>query len=417
MKLFSKTTQPRTIIISLLMIAVVNLTGVPRVQAGDCSKWDILTLGVTCLAKKFIKSGAKKAGEGLAEGIRPDFDQMVDQGGQKLASHINSVDWSKIGQEIGKGASEEVVAALNSIDWEQYGQQIGAGIRSEFEVAMNKLFDEQIKPLLKDIDNLLEQRINQADNVLETRLNQLDDLIDDKLEKVDILIKDTFDQFQAAADETIAKVQTEIIDYAFDRFQAERDETVAQIRAQLIDYAATTVNQTTDEVVTKVKTELIDKTVTELTQLKNQFRQDVEHFFNRAENLLVLLDCTEEKTRIDMENLIKQLGQEIADNCPPMLCGLSGNAAAEDPIISACYKKLHLSQPPKSWQYSMIYRLEKCEVLRRLTPKTPTENVAAVYLDLHNWAKRIACIQRSPEPMWESLDFKSRYQFWSDYRY
>ncbi len=118
-----------------------------------------------------------------------------------------------------------------------------------------------------------------------------------------------------------------------------------------------------------------------------------------------------------MENLIKQLGQEIAANCPPMLCGLSSNAAAEDPIISACYKKLHLSQPPKSWQYSMIYRLEKCEVLSRLGPNTPNENVAAVYLDLHNWAKRIACIQRSPEPMWESLDFKSRYEFWSAYRY
>ncbi len=38
MKLLPKTTQQRTIIISLLMIAVVNLTSVPRVQAGDCSK-------------------------------------------------------------------------------------------------------------------------------------------------------------------------------------------------------------------------------------------------------------------------------------------------------------------------------------------------------------------------------------------
>jgi hypothetical protein len=98
---------------------------------------------------------------------------------------------------------------------------------------------------------------------------------------------------------------------------------------------------------------------------------------------------------------------------PPMFCGSS--KAKDDPIVLACYKELHLKKLPKSWQYFMIYRLEKCEVLGGLTKDTPIENVAAVYLDLYNWAKRIACIQRSQNAMWDSLEFKSRYQYWANF--
>ncbi len=404
MMLLPRTARWRTLIVSLVAVFLIHFAHVPRVQAGECSGWNILSLGATCLVKLATKRVGESAGRGIAQGIKPDFNKMVHNMGQKLADHINNtVDWEKLGQEVGKGASQEVLKALNSINWEKYGQQIGAGIRQEFEAAMDKLFDDKIKPLLDDIDL-----------ILKTRIEHVNSLIDEKLKQIDVLIQQTVERFQAAADETIAKVKSDLIDYTFNRFEIERDKTIAQIRSELIDYTATTVTQTTTEIIAKVKAELIAQTFVQLEQLRHHFRRDVNQFFERAENLLTLLDCTEEKTRIDMENLIKTLGKELESRCPPILCG-SSSKVADDPTLLACYKKLHLKKPPKSWQYSMIYRLEKCEVLSDLTPDTPVENIAAVYLDLHNWAKRIACIQRSPKAMWDSLEFKSRHQYWSTF--
>jgi hypothetical protein len=395
--LLLKSMRCRKVILSLFAILFIHFAHVPRVEAGGCSWKDILLLGIPCIMEKLGES----AGRTIAEGLKPEYQEMVDHTAQKLVDHINKVDWQKIGQELGKGASEEVLKALNTIKWEEYGQQIGVGIRQEFEAAMDKLFDDKIKPILKDIDL-----------ILETRIDQVDTLINEKLKRIDGLIQETVVRFQTAADNTIAKVKSDLIDYAFNRFQSERNKTIAQIRAEVIDYATDTVNKTTDEIVAKVKGEVIDHTFAQLDQLRHDFRQEVNQFFERAENLLTLLDCTEEKTRIDMENFIKRLGKELAARCPPMLCGPSSKAD-DDPTLVACYEQLHLKKPPKSWQYTMIYRLEKCEVLSGLTADTPIENIAAIYLDLHNWAKRIACIQRSPKAMWDSLEFKSRYHYWS----
>jgi ElaB/YqjD/DUF883 family membrane-anchored ribosome-binding protein len=434
MKLLPKTTQWRTVVVSLLMVVLVNLTSVPRVQAGDCSGWDILSLGITCVAKKIIKSGTKSAVVDLAQNMRPDFNRMVDDAGQKLVKHINSVNWSNIGQELGKGASEEVLSTLNSINWEQYGHQIGAGIRSEFEAAMDKLFDEKLKPLLTDIDNLLAQRIAQADKAVEARLQQLDGLIDDKIEKVDILIQNTFDQFQAAADETIAKVRTDIINYAFESFAAERDKTVAQIRAEVIDYAATTVNTTTAEIVAKVKAELIDQTFAQFDQLRTQFRQDVEHFFNRAENLIFLLDCTEEKLRIDLDKVredLDKLGEKYLKEFKALTPGAQisnlfsrGESPSTKPTGSMttnenCYQQLGLIEAAlEGFEYSTIYDIKKCKVLNTLTLETPIRRIQNVYWDLHMFAKRVGCIQHNPTHfMWDWMEFESFYRFWSGYRY
>ncbi|MDM8559144.1 hypothetical protein [Candidatus Parabeggiatoa sp. HSG14] len=435
--LISKTTNHtrwRTVIISLLMVAVVNFTNVSYVHAGECSGWDIFTLGISCLVKLAIKKGAESAGRGIAKGIRPDFDKMVDDASQKLVDHLNnSVNWENIGQGLGKGASKELLAALNSIDWKAHGQQVGAGIRQEFEATMDKLFDEKLKPLLMDIDNLLKDRINQADEVAKARIQQLDNLIDDKLKKVDVLIQHTIDQFQVVVDETISKVRTDIIDYTFDRFAAERDKTVDQIRTEIIDYATDSVNKTTDEIVAKVKAELIDHTFVKITQLQYQFRQDVEHFFNRAENVIVLLDCTEEKIRLDLERTREELDQlgekylnEVKDLMPQAQMSKlfspggqpSTKLTTSTSTNNSCYQQLGVTKEAlEGFEYSTIYDLKKCKLLNTLTPQTPTRRIQNVYWDLHMFAKRVACIQRNPTHfMWDWMAFESLYHFWSTYR-
>ncbi|OQY54741.1 MAG: hypothetical protein DRR08_33675 [Candidatus Parabeggiatoa sp. nov. 2] len=485
-----KTNQWR-ILISLAVV-VVHFASAPPVHAGECSWWDTASLGISCVVKLAVKRVGESEGRGLIEGVKPEFDKMVDQAGQQLADHVtNSVDWSKIGQQLGQGASQEVLKALKSINWQQYGQQVGAGLRQEFEGAMNKLFNQQLKPLLKDIDMLLKGRIEQADKAAEARINQLDELIDNKLTtlkgqieqadkaaearlnqldelidnklttlkgqieqadkaaearlnqlnklidnkltKVDALIQDTFAQFRQTADETIAKVKQDIIDYAVERFKTSRDETVAQIRAEVIDYAANTFKKTADETVAKVKAELIDHTVTQLGKLRGQLRQEVDYFFDRAENLIVLLDCTAEKIRLDLERTREQLDRlgekylkEFKASIPQVSKLLSFGAQPKKPPTEStatdggvCYEQLGISaESLEGFEYSTIYDIKKCKVLNTLTVETPLRRVLNVYWDLHIFAKRVACIQQNPNHfMWDWLTFEYLYDFWSLYQY
>ncbi len=415
--LLLKPARWRTVIAILLAGVILNFTSVSTAHAGFFS-------GV----KKFFTKTINPVHH-----IKKAYNRSVNETGQKIADHItNSVDWSKIGQELAKGASPELLKALNSINWEQYGQQVGAGIRTEFEAAMDKLFDDKIKPLLTDIDNLLKTRSDQADNATEARLKQLDKLVDDNLKKVDVLIQHTVDRFQAAADETIAKVRIDIIDYARDIFVTERDKTVAQIRAEVIDYAAATVKKTTDDIVAKVKAELIDHTFAQIDQLRYQFRQDVEHFFNRAENLIVLLDCTEENIRFDLDRTrdkLDKLGEKYLKELKALtpqaqmskLFSPSGQPSTKPTTSTAtddsCYQQLGVTAL-EGFEYSTIYDLKKCKVLNTLTPETPARRVQNVYWDLHMFAKRVGCIQRNPSHfMWDWMAFESRYQFWATYRY
>ncbi len=59
--LLLRTARWRTVIVSFLAVVIIHFVNVPRVQAGECSLWDIASLGITCLAKLAIKRGAESA--------------------------------------------------------------------------------------------------------------------------------------------------------------------------------------------------------------------------------------------------------------------------------------------------------------------------------------------------------------------
>ena len=434
-----------------LAAIIIPLAGAPLVHAGGCS-WNIF-----CHVGNFIKKGGELQGEGMIEAIKPEFEKMAAQASRELTERMKLIDWSEIGQQLGEGASQEVLKALNSINWEEYGQQVGAGLSLELETMMNQLFDQQLKPLIKDIDMLLKGRIEQADEAAAARLNQLNELIDNQLAKADALIQDTLAQFNQMADDTIAKVrqdiidyavtrfetsrdetvnkiQADVVDYAVEKFETSRDETVSQIQADVVDYAANTFKQTTDDMVATVKTALIDQTFTQLDKVRGQFRRDVDHFFDRTENLLVLLDCAEEKIRLDLERTreeLDKLGDKYLKEFNTSISGVSslisfGQKKAK-PVESTnstaadfgCYEQLGISaESLEGFEYSTIYDIKKCKVLSTLTPETPLRRVLNVYWDLHIFAKRVACIQQNPNHFtWDWLAFKQRYDFWSVYQY
>jgi len=384
-----KNARWRKFVVPLLLVMGINFSYVPVTQAGDCSWKDVFTLGISCVYKM--------ARNGLIRSYKREYDKMVDEYAIKIANHINnSVNWNKIGKELGQGASDVVLKALQSINWEEYGQKIGAGLRKEFEATMDKLFAEKIRPLLREIDMVLANRLEQADKIAENRLKQLDGIIEARLKQVDALIQSTFDQFRVTVDYTITKVRTDLIDYTFSKASEWRDETIAKIRKDLLDHS-----------------------FAELEKLRQAFRNDVEHVFDRTEYLVKLVDCTEEKVRIDMENT-KKIADELLKKCPPLICGESKTSAKES-TPEICYEELNLKKPPQSWEYSTLYDLNKCDALRSLTPQSPVRRILNVYLDLQAFAARMACIQRgAPQAkqhyMQDLEEFGKQYDFWYSYQ-
>ena len=244
---------------------------------------------------------------------------------------------------------------------------------------------------------VLANRLEQADKIAENRLKQLDGIIEARLKQVDALIQSTFDQFRETVSDTITKVRTDLIDYTFSKASEWRDETIAKIRKDLLDHS-----------------------FAELEKLRQAFRNDVEHVFDRTEYLVKLVDCTEEKVRIDMENTFKKTADYLLKKCPITICN-SLTMPAKEPTPEICYKELGLKKLPQSWEYSTLYDLNKCDALRSLTPQSPVRRILNVYLDLQAFAARMACIQRgAPQAkqhyMQDLEEFGKQYDFWYSYQ-
>jgi hypothetical protein len=429
-----KNARWRKFVIPFVLVMGINFSYVPVTQAKVCSWWDLATLGISCGVKLVVHKLAETKGEGLARGVKPEFKKMVDEAGQQLADHVtNSVNWNKIGQELGQGASDVVLKALQSINWEQHGQQIGAGLRKEFEATMDKLFDEKIKPLLKDIDMVLENRLEQADKIAEARLNQLDSIIEDKVKKIDALIQGTFDQFRVTVNDTIKKVRSDLIDYALTQATKWRDESIEKIRTDVINYATHAFAKTTDDAIAKIRSELIDHIFNKLDKLRQDFLADMVNFFKGARELIVRLECAEEKTRLDIEAAVRQLEQlgdkyvkEIKNFNPKNLLtwgkSTTPSTSSKPSTVEDCYKKagvdLNNIESIEGFEYLTIYEIKKCKVLSTLNLNTPVKRIASVYWDLYMFAQRIACFQENTEHfVLDLLEFKYEYEFWNAMKY
>ncbi|MDM8561232.1 hypothetical protein [Candidatus Parabeggiatoa sp. HSG14] len=432
--LLSKNARWRKFVIPFVLVMGINFGYIPVTQAGVCSWWDALSLGKTCVDNLLAYRLGESQGKGFVRGVKPEFKKMVDEAGKQLADHVtNSVNWNKIGQKLGQGASDVVLKALQSINWEEHGQKIGAGLRKEFEATMDKLFDEKIRPLLKDIDMVLENRLEQADKIAEARLNQLDSIIEDKVKKIDALIQGTFDQFRVTVNDTIKKVRNDLIDYAFTQATEWRDESIEKVRTDVIDYATHAFAKTTDDAIAKIRSELIEHTFNKLEKLRQDFSADMVNFFKGARELIVRLECAEEKTRLDIETAVRQLDKlgdkyvkEVKNLNPKNLLtwgkSTTPPTSSKTSTVEDCYKKagvdLNNIESVEGFEYLTKYKIKKCKVLSTLHSNTPVERIASVYWDLYKFAQRIACFQENTEDFaWDLLEFKDEYQFWNAMKY
>jgi 2C-methyl-D-erythritol 2,4-cyclodiphosphate synthase len=410
----------RIVIALLLAVILVNFASVPRANAF----LNLVDISVEDINVKLPSSAEwGEWGQQFRKRFRKEFEQ---------------IDTKTMGQQLGEGVRGEFEKFINSLDLESMGHQLGEGLRKQFEAAMAALFNEQIEPLVADIEKLLKARLEQADIIAKDRLAQLDKMIMDRLNQADSLIQASFERFKAAADETIAKVKTAIIGYAFERFDKAREESIA--KADIIVHAANTFKKVTDETMAKLKAALIDHTFTPFDELRRNFRADVEHFFDRTEYFIKTVDCkvegTLEKLRQDMQHIGKEFAQQLKAELSSLelkmtgslRSGFSGGVLTEPESdstpsvkpLTQCYQELGLMVPPKPWEYSSIYDLQKCEVLKTITDNTPLRRILNIYVDLQALAARMACLQRGSNKAtlhytWDWLEFGYWYDFWYAY--
>ena len=288
-----------------------------------------------------------------------------------------------------KKMGEQLVKDIREV--KNMGEQLAASLSHEFDKTMTALIKEKMTPLVKDINTLLKARIKQVDKLVEERLKQMD-----------TLIENTFNQFQMAANQTIDKIKTDIVDNTFTQF-----------------------NQTLE----KTRTDIIDNTFTQLEELRQNFRADIDHLFDRTAYLLNMVDCkvegTLEKLRQDLQHTGKKIAQELKMSLPNLSFLSKKKPAMPSAIPSelvTCYQQLGLNAPPEHFEYSTIYDLKKCKVLRTIKSDTPVRRILNIYLDLQAFAARTACVQRSAghraslHYTWDWLEFGYQYDFWYAYQ-
>jgi hypothetical protein len=138
------------------------------------------------------------------------------------------------------------------------------------------------------------------------------------------------------------------------------------------------------------------------------------------------VEGTLEKLRQDMQSTGKQMAQELKASLPKLSFSLIKKEPKPHKSVPselvACYQQLGLKEPPESFQYSTIYDLKKCKVLRTLTSETPVRQILNVYVELKAQSARMACLQRGAghhatlHYTWDWLEFGAWYDFWYAYQ-
>jgi DNA anti-recombination protein RmuC len=448
MRLFqlSKPLRWRTVIGLFIAVVVVNFSSVSTANAWClffCANADI-----SGTVKFPSPAEFRKMGEELAKGVREE---------------VEKTDLKGMGQQFAEGVRKEFDAAMDSL----FSQKIEPLVKD-----INKLLkariaqtDKMVENRLKQIDELIQNTFARFQAVANQTIDKIktdiidhtkaatDDTIDkiktDLIDHTKTATDDTIDKIKtdiiehtkAATDDTIDKIKTDLIDHTkaatddtidkiktdlIDHTKAATDDSIAQIKTDLINNAFAQFNQAVE----KTKSDLIDNTFTQLDELRKNFHTDVNLFFDRTEYIINTVDCkvegTLEKLRQDMQSTGKEIAKELKASLPKLSFSFTKTVSKPHQSVSsklvACYQQLGLKEPPEPFQYSTIYDIKKCKVLRTLTLETPLRQILNVYVDLKAQAARMACLQRGAghhatlHYTWDWLEFGYWYDFWDAYK-
>jgi hypothetical protein len=214
---------------------------------------------------------------------------------------------------------------------------------------------------IRQIDAAAEDRLNQINKIVNEWLEKTNKIIEERLIQVDDITKRRLEQAHSILKDTLEKLNNVIND--------------------VINNAADKFSQATAKTIDKIKTDVIQEAAARIDDLRIKSKKDINDSFIKIDQIVVTIDCSVEKARMDVERLRD-------DTLPKMGWWCFWCALPE------CYKELGLQATPKPFEYTSIYRINKCEILKTLRPETPIMRILDAYTDLMAWSARIACIQR-----------------------
>jgi len=291
------------------------------------------------------------------------------------------------------------------------GKNLAIGATPEFEKSAGRIADEKIKPLIRDVDTVMKQRLEQFDKINKELLKDADEKVKNRLLQVDGIINDA-NQNIADRLEQADKIVSELI--------VEADEKTKQ-RLNQIDEIIKTSLKEMREIVVEVNNVLqhafdhADNFVllasSQLDNIRGKFRQDATYFFDRTEYIIETVDCKVTGTILDIKNAFEHERQEWAKLLPSNWCVVNCE-------IPYCYSKVGITSAPQSFEYATIYDIKKCQLLSSLGPDTKVDRIRNVYLDLKTLSAKMMCVQRQAgyqaklHYTWDWLEFGERYDFW-----
>lgn len=295
--------------------------------------------------------------------------------------------------------------------WKDAGRDFAKGAAPELEKSVNRIVEEKIKPLIKDVDTVMKERLEQFDKINKELLKDADERAKNRLQQIDGIINN--------ANQSIAD-RLEQADKIVSQLIAEADEKTKQ-RLNQIDGIIKTSLKEMREIVVEVNNilqrsfdradNLVSDASSQLDNLRKKFRQDATYFFDRTEYIIETVDCKVTGTVDQIKFDLEQMGKELADLWPKLCVPRCK--------VPYCYSQLGLTERPQSFEHSMIYDLKKCGLLNSLRPDTPARRIKNAYLDLKTLAAKMMCVQRQAGPQaklhytWDWLEFGEQYDFWN----
>jgi hypothetical protein len=439
---FFQLSNSQTTIISFLVIIILYFSSISRGYAEiECSPWlEIPQLNLNCWFKTNNPKWRKKSlRTNIGQKVELHFLKIFNSMVQELVETANfSVTLQDIEEEqFDKETTQVMQELLKSIDWLTYIQPMQNKLMEDFQIFMEPLFDQKIRLLLVDIDQVLKS-IDWSDS--------LETILENRLFKLDQVLLNAFQRYNNVTSYTSQQIKTDILTHVLKQITQIQHKTAKSMKLNISEIIgpfqmnmANTLNQ--------IKTQLPIQSFKQLDNLRQEFRQEISYFLDKSEYFAKRINCTIETSLASLnQNRFQSIPKEVATKIAPFsldvtmtgqplpIATATGNVSIESqknveqdetetPFKSVveplfCYQKLGLQTPPEPWEYSTLYDLKKCHLLHTLTPGTPLKRILNVYLDLKAWAAKIACIQHgaghhaTQHYIWDWLEFGYLYNLW-----
>jgi len=410
-----------------------------------------------------------KYGKELATGVQTVFNDTMKQLFEQRINpmiedvnkliHVRANEINKMSADRLKQLDELISQNLQAMDriiletltqFEKIAHQLVAEVKKEWlkygfdrldhsldrtDLVIKKSFDE-LKINITALDTLLTKNIERTDEAIQSAFTRLDQSIDNtKSQLVEPSLKTLFQGLQ----ETIDQAQKQIIDRGLDKsrevskqLMVDINTTIDNIKLKILKEAAQEgqvfleavqqkiiieAEQSARALLTQVKEEVILETSQQVESLRARFRKDVDHYFDRTEYLINLVDCQVvghlEQIRLNISQLSDSFSKEVRGWLPWL------KKKKRSVEIQFCYAQLGLTEDPKHFEYATIYEIHKCHLLNQIKPTTPVTRIKTMYLDLQNYAAQMRCLQRgaaesaSRHYTWDWIEFANQYHFWA----